>query len=326
MVYLDEESHKLLEQPYDRPWNRSLHAKLLRRLTADHARAVVFDIVFSDPGSDTNADADFAAAIRENHRVILAADYHEGGAGGHGFDPPYDPFFDAVEGRCGSTALYHDNDEVNRYHMPADTKNDRFASEAWTTASFLSVPYTENESNKFVPFNLNYYGPSGTIPATSFYTAISDNSDLPTNYFAGKVVLLGRDISRNFPESAKMSTPRPSLTGMQAPSPAGSRFRPPPSLTCCDMIFSCAFRNGRNTRLSCSLGSAAGLGWRCSGHCGRRSRPSCCIPGICGQLRALHSFPPMVRLDDPPGCANSRRPRLLRGSQFRSTLRRTTPV
>ena len=49
-------------------------AKLLDRLTEDHARAVVFDIVFSDPGPDPAKDLLLAGAIRRNGKVILAGD------------------------------------------------------------------------------------------------------------------------------------------------------------------------------------------------------------------------------------------------------------
>jgi len=209
MVYLDEQSHVALKQPYDKPWNRSLHAKLLRRLTREHARAVIFDIVFADPGPDPDVDADFAKAIQENGRVVLAADEHEGNDGQQVFDPPYQPFFDACEGRCGSTALYHDNDQVNRYHLAATKSNESFSSEAWTMARFLAVPYTENDSNKFVPFNLNYYGPSGTIPSTSFYLAITNETELPPNFFAGKVVFVGARYFTKFSGERKDEYPTP---------------------------------------------------------------------------------------------------------------------
>src|SRR5438067_2326512 len=50
MVYMDDDSHKELNQSYIHPWDRAFHAKLLDRLKADGARGVLFDIVFSDPG------------------------------------------------------------------------------------------------------------------------------------------------------------------------------------------------------------------------------------------------------------------------------------
>ena len=45
---------------------REMHAKLLQRLTAAGARAVVFDIVFSQAGPSADADNAFAKEIRDN--------------------------------------------------------------------------------------------------------------------------------------------------------------------------------------------------------------------------------------------------------------------
>ena len=83
MVYLNDEAHQTLGQPSLAAWDRDIHASLVERLTADHARVVVFDIVFSDAATN---DARFARAIRENGRVILAADYVR--AGGELADGP----------------------------------------------------------------------------------------------------------------------------------------------------------------------------------------------------------------------------------------------
>ncbi|HXI51714.1 MAG TPA: CHASE2 domain-containing protein, partial [Candidatus Saccharimonadales bacterium] len=55
LVYLDEQSHRELQQPLNAPWDRSLHARLVDRLTQAGARAIVFDIVFSDPNPDRAA-------------------------------------------------------------------------------------------------------------------------------------------------------------------------------------------------------------------------------------------------------------------------------
>ena len=74
MVYLDDASHTRLNQKYTEVWNRAFFTALLKRLTREHAKAVVFDIVFSD-ALDPKTDADFADAIRENGKVVLAADW-----------------------------------------------------------------------------------------------------------------------------------------------------------------------------------------------------------------------------------------------------------
>ena len=74
MVYLDDASHARLNQKYTEVWNRAFFTELLKRLTREHAKAVVFDIVFSD-ALDAKTDADFADAMRENSNVVLAADW-----------------------------------------------------------------------------------------------------------------------------------------------------------------------------------------------------------------------------------------------------------
>src|ERR1039458_5947229 len=47
IVDMGESSRRELRQPWFRPWDRGLHAKLLKRLKDDGARAVVFDVLFS---------------------------------------------------------------------------------------------------------------------------------------------------------------------------------------------------------------------------------------------------------------------------------------
>src|SRR3954452_25034092 len=75
IVYLDEVSFRELKQPLNAAWDRSLHARLIERLTKAGARAVVFDVVFADPSAKgAEADIDLAQAIKTNGRVILAAD------------------------------------------------------------------------------------------------------------------------------------------------------------------------------------------------------------------------------------------------------------
>ena len=73
MVYLDDTSHERLGQPSIAGWNRALHARLLDRLAAARARAVVFDIWFD--GQTTNDAAllkAIASATNAGTRVVLA--------------------------------------------------------------------------------------------------------------------------------------------------------------------------------------------------------------------------------------------------------------
>jgi adenylate cyclase len=210
MVYMDEESHKALDQPYDKPWDRSLHAQLLQKLTAQRPAGVVFDIVFSDPGANTNADNDFASAIKTNGKVVLAADSKEDPDNKETqYFPPYDLFFNAADGRCGSTAFYPDSDLVTRFHLPAKTPDAVYGSEAWEAAKILRAPVTRDDANKARRFNINYYGPMGTIPWVSFYKIIQDDPSVPTNFFTDRMVFVGAHLFTQFSGDRKDSYPTP---------------------------------------------------------------------------------------------------------------------
>jgi adenylate cyclase len=214
LVYMDEESHRDLAQPYDKPWDRSLHAKLLRRLTAQHVKGVVFDIVFSGPGADPKADEELARAIKENGKVILAADYREGGYGTaqaeatRKFDPPYDLLDDAADGHLGADIVHPDGDQEIRRHLAADPMNDQVSSQGWAAASLLDAPLTRNDSNRFIPFYINYYGPSGTIPNASF-TKVLAGTEIATNFFQDKMVFVGAKTITKYSGERKDEYPSP---------------------------------------------------------------------------------------------------------------------
>lgn len=99
VVELDEQSLKAQDEagnPW--PWSRSRHARALRRLDRAGARAVVFDINFSD-ASDREGDLAFAHAMRESRSVVLAAYKEERELDGARLEvasPPHPRFVDAA--------------------------------------------------------------------------------------------------------------------------------------------------------------------------------------------------------------------------------------
>jgi adenylate cyclase len=214
IVYLDEDSHKILNQPYDAPWNRSLHAQLINRMTAEGAKAVVFDIVFSDPGSNPQTDQELANAIRANGKVVLAADYVPTGYGRAGVDayqivPPYDPFLDAAAA-IGSDEMNPDDDLVMRKQILM-LPDDQIATMSWAAAKVGGAAVTKDDKNRLVSRWLNYYGPATTIPNVSFYQAILTNSPdyVPTGYFSNKVVFVGAHLFTKFSGERKDEYPTP---------------------------------------------------------------------------------------------------------------------
>jgi len=78
IVFMDDISHTRLNQPYDAPWDRGIHAELVDVLTKASAKAIAFDDLFTDAGTNPAASDALAKAIRGHPRVVLGADLGSG--------------------------------------------------------------------------------------------------------------------------------------------------------------------------------------------------------------------------------------------------------
>lgn len=209
IVYLDLPSYQNLHVDLGQVWPRGLHAKLLRRLSTAKARAVVFDIVFGEAGSDPAGDQALAAAIRENGSVVLAAEYNtqsshemnedEAGARLSNLMPPFDPFARAARA-WGIAEQRMDDDFVVRRYL-AGFSNNGTRSLTWAAGDELKLPATSGnaamaEANRGW---LRYYGAPLTIPHTSYSAALNPN-DVPDEFFRDKIVFIG---GRPFVKQAK---------------------------------------------------------------------------------------------------------------------------
>jgi len=132
IIKMDNDAHRALKQEHGRRWDRTIHANLLKRLKADDARLVVFDVFLADPASTTNGqiaeeDRVFIEAIRDFKNVILAKvprpfsrqDFAlPAGYKPEDPIPPAEIFLSAVENRYGLGAVFKDYDSVLRQHRP----------------------------------------------------------------------------------------------------------------------------------------------------------------------------------------------------------------
>ena len=73
IIHMDEQAMQDYGQRSRESWDRSLHARLLDRLSQDQPQVVVFDVELTQAGDDPAADEMLARAIRRNGRVVLAA-------------------------------------------------------------------------------------------------------------------------------------------------------------------------------------------------------------------------------------------------------------
>ena len=200
MVYMDDDSHRELQQPYFGPWDRGMHAQLVERLTADGARAVVFDILFSGPNPDHLAgDQRFARAIKANGKVVLGAEYDVTAEGNPTLYRPYDLFYDGAA-TMGFVQVTPDTDfEVRRHlHVPPLKEADSYSSFTWETANLVGAPVAKDPNQRFAERWVNYYGPPGAIPHVSFHRAMVTNDFCPAGFFSNKVVFVGSSLKTDY--------------------------------------------------------------------------------------------------------------------------------
>ena len=193
MIYLDEASYIDLNQPFNQPWDRAIHARLLDKLTADGAQAVIFDVVFSDPGPNPASDKLLADAMRRNGHVILAADYSENQSSATEQSrskemtlvTPYAPFAEASAG-WGIAQLQPDEDFLVREHNHGP-RDKPFTSMTWAAARLLRLPAAASNQDRFRERWINYYGGPDNFPSMSYKLAF----DKPAGFFKNKIVFVG---------------------------------------------------------------------------------------------------------------------------------------
>ena len=205
LVYMDDDSFEKLKQPYvSPPWDRNLHAKLIDRLKADGAKAVVFDIVFSDPlTNNPGADQNLARAMKEFGKVIVAADYAKTASGvkevkSKSIMPPFDLIAENVA-NLGTADLDTDDDFIVR-KLNVGERDDQVFPMGWAAAELVGANVTkiQEPEKRFAERWINYYGPPGHLPSISYYKAISDyravtgeTDALESGFFRDKVVYVG---------------------------------------------------------------------------------------------------------------------------------------
>lgn len=199
VVYLDEESHQMLRQPYDAIWDRSLHAKLVRRLTEAGARLVYFDILFRGESSDPGQDAELAEAIAENGSVVLIAQLSQTGSGAGTSESvllPLPALRKAAAG-WGLAAFSADSDGAIR-HLPLELPD---APSGPRTAARLARGAKAAEEPR--GDLLNYYGKRALPRANewSFHQVIEDS--FPLEAFRDRIVFIGSKQAIGFTGSGK---------------------------------------------------------------------------------------------------------------------------
>jgi len=198
IVFMDDISHTRLNQPYDAPWDRGIHAELVDVLTKASAKAIAFDDLFTDAGTNPAASDALAKAIRGHPRVVLGADLGSGDYYGLSSETkvilPHTNFLAATP-HWGFVQIKPDVDDAVREHFHGW---EDVPSLSWELAKLLDAKTTRTPRSQRKERWMNYYGPRGTIPGLSLYRAV-DRSDLAVrDFFHDRVVFIGSATQSGF--------------------------------------------------------------------------------------------------------------------------------
>ena len=216
IVDIDEASLAAMAKEYGRwPWPRQVLGEFVEQLETQHPKAVVFDILFSDPDVyNPDSDSYFDAAIAETHNTYFPmlrldpADDHLSrikpamipGVQKLTADADPDatvamvlPFFKSVldGGRIGLHNIYPDPDGIVRQYPVY--RNDY----GWMIPSLplriaRDLSFAQPDSERVL---LNWRGPPFTYRTVSFSKAFTDFSSQKKlrqpDEFTGKIVIIG---------------------------------------------------------------------------------------------------------------------------------------
>ena len=215
IVYMDDDSHRALHQPWFQGWDRELHARLIGKLTAAGARAVVFDILFDLPNTNrAAADRLLVEAARASGRVVVAGKIAPIVVDGEIIGRTPTPPFDALRAvtSWGVVEAGVEDRTIRRHYVGTPS----LPSLAFKAAQ-LVMPNLREEAAR--PRWMNYYGPPGAIPSVSYAQLLETNA-VPAGMFSNKVVYVGALFGVGFTGGRgtdDFRTPYSSWTGRRAP-------------------------------------------------------------------------------------------------------------
>ncbi len=184
IIGMDDTSHRDLAQRPDSLWDRTLHARLVERLTRAGAKAVAFDVLFDSPSAiemerpgfvENPVDRTLRQAMQTNARVVIGAKHKP-----DGISAPSPLFRQAA--RWGLVEIASGTSTIRKRVM--GTQQVQPFVEQVAQAAGLK-PGTPPAGSW-----IRYYGPPGTIPSVSYLSALSTN-EVPDAVFSNKVVFIG---------------------------------------------------------------------------------------------------------------------------------------
>ena len=209
VIAIDEPSYRELKASFDKPWPRSLHAKLLHNLKEFGAKRVAFDILFTGASSEADIDRGLAEAFGSIPSIIaVESSVRTVGNQGGGYqleelDRPYEPFRKvAQEALIGLQDL---KGTIRYFPHPRSEQERRFPTLAQAAAGLRS-----DTPNLPGPRDLiRYYGPGRTFPVISFWEVLEDPLPVTKDLLKDATVVVGLSMRSDIGGAQKDSYQNP---------------------------------------------------------------------------------------------------------------------
>jgi len=199
------------------PWNRTRHAQMIDRLTQAGAKAIVYDVLFSQPSQDQAADDALAAAVARSGRVYLPQFLEPPPQ--DGAPPTLVAPLPALAQGAAAVGLVHvrfDRDGLVRRMAPFEANGPDFAPDLMTvvhraTKAFDAPDATRGDApTLLIPFA----GPPDRYRQIAFSSVLA--GEAPREMIEGRTVFVGLTAPGLGPAFPTPVTPdAASMTGVQ---------------------------------------------------------------------------------------------------------------
>jgi CHASE2 domain-containing sensor protein/signal transduction histidine kinase len=199
------------------PWSRARHAAMIDRLTQAGAKAIVYDVLFSQPAPDPADDAALATAITRSGKVYLPQFLESDGQDGA---PPtlVGPLPELAQGAAG-LGLAHvrfDADGVVRRMAPFEADGPDLAPDLMTVVHRATKAFDAPDATRGAATTLliPFAGPPDRYRQIAFSSVLA--GEIPPELIAGRTVFVGLTAPGLGPAFPTPVTPdAASMTGVQ---------------------------------------------------------------------------------------------------------------
>jgi adenylate cyclase len=182
LVAIDDKT--LTSPPHPRfPFNRRLHARVIRQLTKAGAKVIAYDVQFTEPSNNFEADNALIEAVRASRRVVLATTEVGEGASTGIFGG--DDVVAYSRGTPGNSNYTRDVDGIFRRLIFEGQGLESFPIASARLASGHAIRSPDGGNDAWIA----YAGPPPSVERLSFTDVMRGR--FPTEAVRGKVVVVG---------------------------------------------------------------------------------------------------------------------------------------